>query len=75
MTKQKRDANGNPIGLSNANPIVDTHKYVVEFDNGDETTVNVNLIAETMYAQCDPDGNQHVLLDFLIDHRCLNKAI
>ncbi len=47
----------------------------MEFDNGDETTVNANLIAEAMYVQCDPDGNQYVLLDSLIDHRCLDKAV
>jgi hypothetical protein len=63
----KRFANGNPIRLANANPIPNSCKYVVEFDDGDKTTVNANLIAEAMYAQCDPDGNQYVLLDSLID--------
>jgi hypothetical protein len=80
MTKEhvkswKRDTNGNPIGLVNANPILDTCKYDLEFDDGDDTTINVNLIAEAMHAQCDPDKNQYVLLDSLIDHRCLDKAI
>jgi hypothetical protein len=28
-----------------------------------------------MYAQCDPDGNQYVLLDSLIDHRRLDMAL
>jgi hypothetical protein len=28
-----------------------------------------------MYAQCDPDGNQYVLLDSIIDHRQLDAAI
>jgi hypothetical protein len=35
----------------------------------------VNLIAEAMYAQCDPDRNQYVLLDSIIDHRRLDTAI
>ena len=26
-------------------------------------------------AQCDPDGNQYVLLDSLVDHRRLDTAI
>ncbi len=34
-----------------------------------------NLIAEAMYAQCDPDGNQYVLLDSIIDHKRLDSAI
>jgi hypothetical protein len=28
-----------------------------------------------MYAQCDPDGNQYVLLDSIIDHRQLDTVI
>ncbi len=75
VKSQKKDANGNPIGLANSNPILDTCKYIVEFTVGDETTVNANLIAEAMYAHCDPDGNQYDLLDSLINHRHLAKAI
>jgi hypothetical protein len=37
--------------------------------------LNANLIAEAMYAQCDPDGNQYVLLDSIIDHRQLDTAM
>ncbi len=47
----------------------------MEFDDGDEAELNANLIAEAMYAQCNPDGNQYVLLDSLVDHRCLETAI
>jgi hypothetical protein len=76
VKSQKRVANGNPIGLANANPILDTCWYVVGFVDGDQTTVYANLIAEAMYVQCDPDGNQYVLLDSFIDLRCLlDKAI
>jgi hypothetical protein len=75
VTSQKRDKDGNPVGLANANPILDTHEYTFTFDDGDETILNANLIAEAMYAQCDPDGNQYVLLDSIIDHRRLDTAI
>jgi hypothetical protein len=34
-----------------------------------------NLIAEAMYAQCDPNRNQYVLLDSIIDHRRLDAAM
>jgi hypothetical protein len=63
VTSWKRDKDGNPIGLANANPILDTCEYTF------------NLIAEAIYAQCDPDGNQYVLLDSIIDHRQLDTAI
>jgi hypothetical protein len=74
-TSQKRDKDGNPVGLANAKPILDTRKYTFIFDDGDETVMSVNLIAEAMYAQCDPNGNQYVLLDSIIDHKQLNSAI
>jgi hypothetical protein len=75
ITSRKRDKDGNPIGLANANPILDTREYTFTFNNGDETVLNANLIAEAMYAQCDPDGNQYVLLDSIIDHRQLDSVI
>jgi len=71
----KRDAEGNPIGRADANPILNTREYIVEFDDGDEAELNANLIAEAMYPQCNPDGNQYVLLDSLVDHRRLDRAI
>jgi hypothetical protein len=70
----KRDKDGNPVGLANA-PILDTHEYTFAFNDGDETALNANLIAQAMYVQCDPDGNQYVLLDSIIDHRQLDTAI
>jgi hypothetical protein len=75
ITSWKRDKNGNPVGLANINPILDTHEYTFTFDNGDETVLNGNFIAEAMYVQCNPDGNQYVLLDSIIDHRQLDTAI
>jgi hypothetical protein len=75
VTSRKRDKDGNPIGLANANPILDTCDYTFTFDDGDETVLNANLIAKTMYAQCNPDRNQYVLLDSIIDHRRLDTAI
>jgi hypothetical protein len=75
ITSRKRDKDGNPVGLANANPILDMRKYTFTFDDGDETILNANLIAEAMYAQCNPDGNQYVLLDSIIDHRRLDTAI
>jgi hypothetical protein len=75
VTSRKRDKDGNPIGLTNANPILDTHEYTFTFNDGDETVLNTNLIVEIMYAQFNPDGNQYVLLNSIIDHRQLETAI
>ncbi len=75
VTAQKRDADSNSKGRANSNPILDTREYMVTFDNVDVTNLTANLIAKSMYAQCDPDGNQYVLLDSLIDHRRLDTAL
>jgi hypothetical protein len=69
VTSRKRDKDSNPIGLANTNPILNTHEYTLTFNDGDETILNANLIAEAMYVQCNPDGNQYVFLDSIIAHR------
>ena len=57
-TARKRNARGNPIGRAHTNPILDTREYTVEFDDQDVTELTANQIAVSMYAQCDPEGNQ-----------------
>jgi hypothetical protein len=75
VTAREQDKDGNPVGLANVSPILDTHEYTFTFDDGDETVMSANLIAEAMYAQCDPDGNQYVLFDSIFDHKRLDSAI
>jgi len=75
VATHKHDRDGNPIGLANANPILDTQSYIVHFDNGDQTELTANMIAESLYSQCDPDRHEYVLLDEIVDHRCTDSAI
>ena len=35
ISARKRDWDGNLIGLANSNPLLDTHSYIFDFDNGD----------------------------------------
>jgi len=67
MISRKRDAEGNTVGRANGNLILDTRTYNVEFGDGTITELTANKIAECMYAQCDPMGNQYVLLDCFVD--------
>ena len=69
VVKRARDQDGNPIGRANGNPILDTRKYVVSFDTGEEAELSANAIAESMYAQCDPEGNQYVMFDSIVDYK------
>jgi hypothetical protein len=75
VSARKRDQHGNPVGLANSNPILDTSPYIIDFDDGDQTKLTANLIAESLLSQCDPDRNQYILLDEIVDHRRLPTAI
>ena len=69
VTKRLKDANGLPIGTSNENPILYTRVYEVEYDDRHKASLNVNAIAQNMFAQVDDKGNRHVLFDKTINHR------
>ena len=64
---RKRDALGNPIGVENANPILDARVHRVEFPDGDVSEHAANVIAENVWSQCDMEGNQNLLLDCFVD--------
>jgi hypothetical protein len=62
-------------GTQNDNPILDTRSYEVEFPSGEVAEYTANIIAENMFAKCDADGNQHLLLDSIVDHKTNDKAV
>jgi hypothetical protein len=75
VVARKRDADGNPIGIANQNPILDTLIYEVQFPDGHTESYAANIIVENMYAQVDHEGNQFLLLDEIIDHRSDEHAV
>ena len=75
VTARKRDANGNPIGRANSNPILDTREYEVEFEDGVREYYAANLIAENMYSQIDTEGNRYMLLSEIVDHTRDRRAM
>ena len=75
VTHRKRDAEGNLKGHANKNAKCDTREYVVTFPDGAEAEYSANVIAENMYAQCDLDGNQYLLLKAIVDSRRDASAI
>ena len=46
------------MGRANDNQIIEYRQYVVNFEDGTEAELEANDITQSMYAQCDPDGNQ-----------------
>ena len=75
VVRRKRDREGNPIGRANANPILDTRSYEVEFEDGDVSELTANTIAESMYAMCDEDGHQILIFDEICDYRRSTTAL
>jgi hypothetical protein len=60
---RKCDCEGNPIGMANVNPILDTQVYQVMFPEGNVAEYSANVIAECLYSQVDDEGRQYLLLD------------
>ena len=69
VTERKHDHEGNVIGRSNANPILDTREYEVNFEDRYVTKLTVNAIVELMYAMCDANCDHILLFDEILDHR------
>ena len=57
------------MGRAHKNIILDTRMYQVVFAGGMVTKLTANAIAQSMYVQCDADGNEHLLLDVLVDYQ------
>ena len=75
VVRRKRNSDGTILGTRNDNPILDTRVYEVVFEDGEVTEYGANVIAENMWAQCDLDGNQQVLMDAIIDYRVDDDAV
>lgn len=72
---RKRLSDGSVVGRANPNPILDTRTYEVEFPDGQTAEMAANVIAQNMYAMCDEEGNQFLLLAGILDHRKDDNAI
>jgi hypothetical protein len=62
-------------GKSGANPIMDTRTYNVEFPDGRSEEYTSNVIAENMYAQCDEEGHQFIILQDIFGHKTDGHAV
>ena len=65
---RKRDSEGNPVGIRNANPILDTREYDVMLPDGSTVAYDVNTIVENIYSQVDANGRQYSIIEELINH-------
>ena len=75
VMKRARENDDNVIGRANENPILDTRGYVVEFEDGQKAELAAKTIDQSMYAQCDADGNQYVMFYSIVDFRRSTTAL
>ena len=75
VTKRKRNTEGELTGTANNNPLLDTRSYEVVFPSGDQAEYSANMIAQNMYAQCDSEGNQFLLMESIVDHKSDGHAV
>src|SRR6056300_696374 len=74
----KRQAIGQdarPIGNAHFNPLVDSRKYKVEFDDGTTEILSANLLAENILDQVDEHGHRHRLMEEIGGHRKTEEAL
>ena len=66
---RKRDENGKPIGQRDPNPLVDTRNWVIAWEDGSESILTHNIVADSIYSMVDSEGREQLLFEEIIDHR------
>ncbi len=75
IVSRKCNAKGKIIRHAHDNCILDSWIDDVEFANCKVTALTANAIAKAMYAQCDPDVNEYILWDKLVDLKRTDNAL
>jgi hypothetical protein len=74
VVKRARDSNGNLIGKTHLNPLLNTALYEVEFADGTSEAYAANVIAESLYAQEEAEGGLPDL-EVILDHESDETAV
>ena len=72
---RKRDSDGNAVGRMNDKPILDTHEYRVEFDDGEVSELTSNVIADSIYSACSDSVNEYPMMESILNYLKSDKAI
>ena len=76
MAKVKKKLSSNDKNSPNYyNPLRDRSRYEVQFPDGTTDEVEANVIAESMVAECDPEGRQYQIFSEISDHRKDDTAL
>ena len=75
VIKRAREEDGNPIETRHDNPLLNTRSCLVRVSDGSERECMHNVIAESMFAQADSEGQMHLLMDETQNHKHDQTAI
>jgi hypothetical protein len=71
----KRDHDGNLIGNTHQNPLLNTRLYQVQFDDGSIQDFAANCIAEAIYNEIDDEGNKFLLFKGILSYITIDYFI
>jgi hypothetical protein len=69
VIRRKHELDDTVRGRENANPMLDTSNYEIQFPDGRSDEYTANVIAENMYVRCDIEGRQFNLMEGIIYHK------
>ena len=75
VKKRSRDQEGELIGKTNYNPLLDSSTYEVQFEDGSVDRYHANIIAENIYSRIDSEGHSQYMLDEILDHKSDDTAL
>ena len=75
VKRRSTDIHGNPVGIHDTNPFLNTTTYDVEFPDSTVKHFGANIIAQNLYSQVDENGHSHRLLLSILDSKKDSTAI
>jgi hypothetical protein len=75
VIRRKRELDGTVRGRANANSMLDTRTYEIEFPDGCSDEYTINVIADNMYSHFDIEDRQYNLMEGIIDHKTDEHAV
>jgi hypothetical protein len=75
VVRSTQEMDGTVRGRANANSMLDTRTYEIEFPDGRSDEYTTSVIVENMYAQCDIEGRQYNLMEGIIDQKTDGHAV
>ena len=60
---------GRPIGFPSNNPLTDTRKYQVEYEDGTIEELTTKVITENLFAEYSPVGNEFLFMEEREDYQ------